>query len=77
METMVISEFKAKCIRVMKDINRTKHPLIITIRGVPVARIEPVRSKGARRTLGSMKGSIKIKGDIVSSDFSSDWELNR
>ncbi len=77
METMVISEFKAKCIRVVKDINRTKHPLVITLRGVPVARIEPIRSKGAKRELGTMKGTVKIKGDIVSCDFSGDWEINR
>ncbi len=77
METMVISEFKAKCIRVVKNVNRTRQPLVITLRGVPVARIEPLRNKGAKRALGTMKGSVKIKGDIVSSDFSGDWEMDK
>ncbi len=77
MKTMVISEFKAKCIRVVKDVNRRKQPLLITLRGIPVATVEPIKTQTGKRVLGSMKGSMKISGDIVKSDFSSDWEMNR
>jgi hypothetical protein len=77
MKTMVISEFKAKCIRLVKDVNRRKQPLLITLRGIPVATVEPIRNQTGKRVLGSMKGSMKISGDIVESDFSGDWEMNR
>ena len=77
MRTMVISEFKAKCIRVVKDVNKRKQPLLLTIRGIPVATVEPIRNQAGKRILGSMKGSMKISGDIVTNDFSDEWELNR
>ena len=65
MDTMVISEFKAKCIGVMKNINRTKKPLTITLRGIPIVRVEPLKNQTGKRTLETMKGSVKIKGDII------------
>ena len=77
MKTMVISEFKAKCIRVVKDVNRRKQPLLLTLRGIPVATVEPIKTQTGKRVLGGMKGSMKISGDIVKTDFSSDWEINR
>jgi hypothetical protein len=77
MKTMVISEFKAKCIRVVKDVNRRKQPLLLTIRGIPVATVEPIRSQTGKRILGNVKGSMKISGDIVKTDFSGDWEMDR
>lgn len=76
MNTMMISEFKAKCIRTVKNIRRTRQPLVITLRGVPVARVEPIRNQASSRILGRMKGSMKIKGDIVQSNFSDEWEMN-
>ena len=60
MDTMVISEFKAKCIGVMKNINRTRKPLTITLRGTPVARVEPIRNQLGKRSLGTMRGTVKI-----------------
>jgi len=77
MKTMVISEFKAKCIRMVKDVNRRKQPLLLTIRGIPVATVEPIKSPTGKRILGSVKGSMKISGDIVKTDFSDEWELNK
>lgn len=77
MKTMVISEFKAKCIRVVKDVNRRKQPLLLTIRGIPVATVEPIRSQTGKRILGNVKGAMKISGDIVKTDFSGDWEMDR
>ncbi len=76
METMVISEFKAKCIGVIKKIDRTKTPLTITLRGVPIARVEPLKNQTGKRKLGMMRGSLKIHGEIVNFNFSDDWEMN-
>lgn len=41
MKTMMISEFKAKAISALKDVKRTRLPLEITLRGVPIAQIIP------------------------------------
>jgi len=74
MKTMVISEFKAKCIAVLKEAQRTREPILVTRWGHPLARIEPVFDDPPPRRLGALRGQITIKGDIVGSDFDSDWE---
>jgi hypothetical protein len=74
MKTMLISEFKAKCIAVIKESHLTRTPLIITLRGKPIVRIEPIYTDPHERKLGACKGAMKINGDIVHCDFSDDWE---
>jgi prevent-host-death family protein len=58
-------EFKARCLAVMDEVRDQGGEYVITKRGVPVAKLVPVRLE--RRTLlGSMKGTVKVLGDIVS-----------
>ena len=66
--TIPAGEFKAKCLKLMDEVQKTGAGLIITKHGNPVARLAPVEDAGAGRpkTLyGCMKGSIEILGDIV------------
>ena len=72
MKTVLISEFKAKCIRMLKEVQEKRKPLLVTLRGEPIARVEPV-AKGKKRQLGALKGRMIIKGDIIKSDFEKDW----
>jgi prevent-host-death family protein len=68
--TIAASEFKAKCLRLLDEVAEKGHTLIITKRGQPVAKIEPIPQP--RKSLrGSWKGIVKIKGDIV--NFHDDW----
>ncbi|PYJ72285.1 MAG: prevent-host-death family protein [Verrucomicrobia bacterium] len=73
MKTIPVSEFKAKCIGLLKDVHKTKEPILVTLRGVPVVRIEPVVKPAKRVRLGALKGWMKIKGDIIKSDFDDDF----
>ena len=72
MKTILVSEFKAKCIGLLKQVQKTKKPLVVTLRGKPIARVEPV-AKGKKRQLGALKGRMIIKGDIIKSDFDKDF----
>lgn len=74
MKTMVISQFKARCIAVMKEAQRTHEPVLVTRWGHPLARIEPVYDNPAPRKFGALKGRMRIKGDIIRSDFDAEWE---
>ena len=65
-------EFKAKCLQLMDEVNRTGMALIITKRGIPVARLLPVR-KRTDSPFGWMKGTGRIVGDIVTSD-PTEWQ---
>lgn len=67
MEEVPISEFKAKCLALLEQVNKTKKPLRITRHGKPVADVVPAVPITDRAALfGSMRNSIKILGDIVS-----------
>ena len=72
MKTVVVSEFKAKCIALLKEMNLSGEPLLITLRGKPLARIEPALAD--QRLLGAQKDSTISKVDLVHCDFSEDWE---
>jgi prevent-host-death family protein len=58
------SEFKAKCLSLLDEVQDTGESIIVTKRGKPVARLEPVKRK-PKTLFGAMKGHITIKGDIV------------
>lgn len=75
MKKVAISEFKAKCLAMLEEVQKTKTPLLITRFGEPVAEVLPPSAKTPVGWMGSMKDSIKILGDIVSpATAESDWE---
>ena len=78
MEKVLISEFKARCIELIKRVQATRLPLIVTLRGQPIAKIVPFEEGGeAGVRLGSRIGGAVINVDIVHADTSGDWEINR
>lgn len=57
-------EFKAKCLKLM-DLTEQKHEtIIITKRGIPVAKLIPYTDTSPS-LFGFMKKSLKVKGDII------------
>ncbi len=77
MESMAISEFKAKCLAVLKRVSATGEPVLVTRFGEPVAEIVPPSPPERPATwLGCMKGRGEITGDIVSpAGDPEDWEV--
>ena len=71
--TITASEFRAKCLALMDEVADTGEEIVITKRGVPVARLEPYRKRPAS-LYGKYKGQIKIRGDIVGPVMDDDWE---
>jgi prevent-host-death family protein len=57
-------DFKARCLALMDEVRDRGGEYIITKRGEPVAKLVPVSTE-RRPLLGSMKGTIKVLGDIV------------
>lgn len=75
MKKVAISEFKAKCLAMLEEVQKTKTPLLVTRFGEPVAEIIPPSAASSGNWMGSMKDSIKILGDIVApATDESDWE---
>ena len=79
METMAISKFKATCLAVLEEVRRTKKPVLITRFGQPVAEVVPPSGPPPPKGwVGSMAGTAKILGDIISpASEESDWEAGR
>ena len=65
MKRIAAGEFKARCLSLMDDVQRTRQTVVITKRGKPVAKLVPV--SGAKDDfIGRLKGRIRIVGDIES-----------
>ncbi len=74
MREIAAAEFKAKCLKLMDSVKKTKAPILITKHGKPVAKLVPVEGE-AGDFFGCMKGSVRIKGDIIS-PIDVEWEAN-
>jgi prevent-host-death family protein len=66
MNDVSISEFKAKCLGLIEQVQKTRQPLRITRHGKPVAEIIPSGPDRKRQFVGDMVGTAKIVGDILS-----------
>jgi len=64
---IAISKFKARCLSLLEEVNKTKTPLRVTRRGKAIADVIPASPEAEERSwIGFMSGSIEILGDIVS-----------
>jgi prevent-host-death family protein len=75
-QQIAAGEFKAKCLHVLDEVQRSRKEVIITKRGKPVARLLPIEVPSppaeddfsmlnGEPFFGRMKGTITILGDIV------------
>jgi len=71
MKTIQASKFKEKCLSIID--NLSAEGIVITKHGKPVAKVIPYKTACAE-LIGSMKGKIKIKGDILSTGVKWDAE---
>ncbi len=77
MKTMLVSEFKAKCIATLKEVQRTREPMLVTLRGKPLATVQPVAPPGRRKRLGGLRGRMTIRRDLIKMDTTRDWDMLR
>jgi prevent-host-death family protein len=78
MKEVAISEFKAKCLALLDQVQKTKKPIRVTRFGKPIAEVIPPSPAPAADWIGSMKDEIEILGDIVGpASDENDWEVLR
>jgi prevent-host-death family protein len=66
MKSISVSEFKAKCLGLIEQVDKTRQPLRITRHGRPVAELIPAGPDRKRKFLGDMMGTVEFLGDVVS-----------
>jgi len=69
------SEFKAKCLACLGEIEQTGEPITITRRGRPVAVLGPAKRAAGKSPRDSWSRKARIVGDIVNVDTSALWEV--
>jgi prevent-host-death family protein len=69
------SEFKAKCLAILDEVERTGEPVTILKRGRAVARLVPPSMGQSRYPQQVLFGTVEILGDIVEPVLpAEDWE---
>jgi len=65
MRKISAATFKTHCLSIMEDVHSTRHPVLITKRGHPVAKLVPVET-GRDDFIGRLEGVVKVVGDVES-----------
>ena len=67
-------DFKAKCLKLLDEVARTREPLVVTKHGKAVAKLVPIPPETG--LFGALAGSVRQEGDVVS-PLENDWEASR
>lgn len=63
MNTLSVSEFKKHCTRELRELAHTGEPILITSRSRPIARVEPIVSRGKHPAWGALAGQVLSMAD--------------
>jgi antitoxin (DNA-binding transcriptional repressor) of toxin-antitoxin stability system len=74
MQQINASRFKEQCLSLLDDLGA--EGIVITKRGKPVAKVLPIGS-GCAALIGSMKGKLHVKGNLLSTGIRWDAESLR
>jgi prevent-host-death family protein len=79
MKTRVVgaTEFKARCLALLDEIEQRGGSITVTRRGRPIAELRPVKTGAWKSPGNSWAERAKIVGDIVSIDTSGLWSVVR
>jgi len=74
MKTLPAGQFKARCLKIMDEVQSTRVPVTITKKGRPVVKLVPADGP-PEEIFGCLKGEIEIVGDVMAPLVPpEDWE---
>lgn len=68
------TEFKAKCLAYLDQVQQTHAEIVLTKHGRPVAKLVPVEEAEAK-VFGRLAGTVHVLGDIVN-PLDEAWEAD-
>ena len=79
MTTLIINatEFKAKCLALLDEVDAHSRTITVTKRGRPVAILGPAKKAAWKSPRGSCAGKVEINGDIENVDTAELWDVVR
>lgn len=69
--TITASQFKARCLRLLDEVDETNEPLVITKHGKPVARVEAIEAP--RDLVGSV--TTHLSDEELTYSTAGDWNI--
>lgn len=76
MKTVTASEFKATCLELLRNVEETGEPILVTKHGRAVAEVRAAQKKRPRGAFGCMKDRTEILGDIISPAIpAEEWDV--
>lgn len=69
------TEFKAKCLALLDEVEEHGDVLTITKRGRPVATVQRAKDKRWRSPEGILAGKVQLPDSIVNLNFTDDWHM--
>ena len=63
--TVPVTEFKANCLKLLEQMNKTGNRLVVTKRGKPLARVEPLQMT-PKSPRGMWAGRVEFVGRYCS-----------
>jgi prevent-host-death family protein len=75
--TVSATEFKAKCLALLNQVEEKGGTITITKRGRPVAVVGPVRKEHRKSPAGMWAGKVKFPDNLESLDTSDLWDVVR
>jgi antitoxin (DNA-binding transcriptional repressor) of toxin-antitoxin stability system len=64
MQTINASVFKAKCLRLMEEVNESGEEIVILKNGKPISKLVPYKSK-PRSLFGLHQSSVRSRDDLI------------
>jgi prevent-host-death family protein len=75
MKTIKASDFKARCLRLMDEVDKTGEPIVITKNGRPISKLVAIHTRPAT-LFGALPDSLHIRGDIVG-PVDAEWDAEK
>ncbi|HPQ26193.1 MAG TPA: type II toxin-antitoxin system Phd/YefM family antitoxin [Gammaproteobacteria bacterium] len=75
MKTIMASEFKAKCLKIMDDVAASGEEVVVTKNGVPVGKFVPYTRK-PNTLRGLHAGLVRVSDDLIAPSGEA-WEVDR
>lgn len=74
-DKIAISYFKAHCLEIINQVNKSNKPVTITKRNKEIAQVLPIKIN-QQQLFGLLQNQAKIKGNIVSS-INETWDADK
>ena len=77
-KTIGAAEFKAHCLRILDEVDRSRQSVTVTKRGRPVAELCPIAKPERSSIIGALKGSVlKYDRPFDPAIDPDEWHANR